>query len=301
MKKLAITILLFVFALISFSQEIGYSAALKSTVSNPEEWIRFEHYMRYQYLPDVMSQYSLMEDAELYQWHKTKTEKKQKEALELLEARRKGTIQDKEYHLLASIAALCGRYEWMKICLISGDAILPKYHKPDEFTASPLTVVISGTCHTPSDITLNDRISALDWMFSKEPTLIKTVSPRALCLAAQFSGINQKDGGAMFDYLISKGLCIHFSHNETVIEISTKGNKIISEEKIEQINHYGILLLLSVPDSLWVIQTHRLLHDCTKADLQKMINYLNEYPPTDQNEKKEYIIGLMKHRADDSR
>ena len=301
MKKIAITILLFVFALISFSQEIDCSAALKNTAPNSEEWIRFEHYMRYQYLPDVMSQYSLMEDAELYERHKTKTEKKQKEALELLESRRKGTLQNTEYHHLASIAALCGRYDWMKACLKSGGDALPKYKELEEFTESPLTVVISGSCHTPSNITLNDRISALDWIFSMAPSLITMVSPRILYLAAQFSGIHQKDGGAMFDYLISKGVCIHFSHSETVIEFSTQGDNVISEEKIEQINHYGILLLLSVPDSLWVIQTHRLLHDCTKADLQKIINYLNEYPPTDQNEKKEYIIGLMKHRADDSR
>lgn len=227
----------------------GYAFALPS--SSIES---FENYLKKCYLHERRNyEKQFFDEKSLNQRQKIAIDDQQN-ALKMLLDRRKGIVSKIGNRDLATIAAACGKYKWMRECIIDGDLDIPK----TGYFSSPLTLVASGVGDVIIQNNIHDRIMEMEWLINRHKNIFTSVDRMTIYAAAQSSGVHSKDEGLMFDYLISKGLPISYD---------------------------GLLMLLTINNSSFVVKKHKLIEKLSKKDRVKCLDFIIKSNIEDKQKK----------------
>lgn len=237
-------------------------------------WNEFESYMENRYISDFLRTNKNINQDDLFMTNLKQYAILQKQhALKMIRQRKKNkTVQSGDCNL-ATIAASCDRYDWMWLCLKTGDTPYPEEDKNNDIYTCVLTLIISGLGDIKTQHTVDDRIHELEKLQRSYPHLINERNIPFVHFAAQVSGTHLCDSGKMYDYLISNGLPL--------------SPFVLNGDKQEPIK-----LILSIPDSLWIIKKYNLLENITIDKKKELLIYINNSHVSDRDEKIKFIHQL---------
>lgn len=214
----------------------------------------FENYLKQCYLIERQNYEKRFFDEKSLNQRQSIAIEDQQNALKMLLDRRKGIVSKIGRRDLATIAAACGKYKWMRECIIDGDSAIPK----NGHFSSPFTLVASGLGDVILQNNVQDRIKEIEWIINRHKNFFSLVDQKTICIAAQSSGIYLNDDGIMFDYLICRGLPISYD---------------------------GLLILLTINNSSFVIQKHKLIEKISKKERAKCLDFIMKSDIEDKQEK----------------
>lgn len=251
---------------IIFSGASSFFFAFAAVAEGGENLEEFKQFMEHEYLPLTEAHLDsfLKEEEEEDQSMKAALQayfrRTQECAVLMLQNRgaSKGRIAGERS--LATIAAACGKYEWMRECIENGDDILPLPGSGD--FDSPLTLVISGMGDFPLRIPVELRLKEAEWMMARCDNVFAHMDLNILYMSAQASGVYENDRGAMFDFLLSRKMPLSWQ---------------------------GVCMLLSIEGSLPIVQKHHVLDALTDADRKVLEQWVPNYDIADWEEKSRYI------------
>lgn len=214
----------------------------------------FENYLKKCYLIERRNYEKVFFDEKSLNQRQIIAIEDQQNALKMLLDRRKGIVSKIGGRDLATIAAACGKYKWMRECIIDGDSAIPK----SGYFSSPFTSVASGVGDVILQNNIQDRIKEMEWIINRHKNVFSIVDQMTIYAAAQASGVYTKDEGAMFDYLIYKGLPISYD---------------------------GLLILLTINNSSFVIKKYKLLEKISKKERAKCLDFIIKSNVEDKQKK----------------
>lgn len=240
----------------------GYSAVAECGEGHDA----FKQFMEHEYLPLMKAHRDSFLDPKKAE-HRSLNEalqdlarRDQESALLMLENRERGENRVIGERNLATIAAACGQYEWMREFIESGDDILPR--RGSGVFDSPLTLVIAGIGDFSLRIPVEERIKEADWMLARQDNIFAEADLNLLYMAAQSSGCHGHDKGAMFDFLLAKGMPMSWE---------------------------GVCMLFSVEGSLPIAHKYHVLDGLTDDEREEIRQKLATYDITDKEEKFRYL------------
>ena len=199
----------------------------------------FENYLKTDYLVERRNYESRFFDGEMLNKRMFNAAEEQQQALQMLLARKNGEVVQIGRRDLATFAAACGKYQWMRDCIIDGDSAIPK----NGCFASPLTLVVSGLGDVAIKKTIQERILEVEWFINRYKNILSSVDLMTIHAAAQASGIYGKDEGAMFEHLIHRGLPMTYEE---------------------------LRMLLTIDNSFLIVIKHKLIKKIMKDELEKI-------------------------------